>query len=540
MDAVIKVVVRRGALSAWVSANPVLKYGEFGLVTANGAGAVPILIMGNGADDFNTLWAADIQKFVTLGSIIQNQLNPLNSALTNAINTEATNRQNADTLLQNQITYISNTQITAIITDLDAVSDGLTQELIDRAAADADLQAQFDEAFEEFKNNQGNLHSHWFTGEAINEGAPVVLLEDLLIYNYDPTDTDHAGKIIGLAAIQADSAGIEIKVFKAGLAVFENNVFGSGGVMYIDPTDGSLTNTEPTTAPKIRLGFSPFGNIIILKIEEAPGWDYITGKPTEFTPEAHVHTASEIVGGVLDAALLGSGTADETKILYGDGEWDTPKAGKISLFEHFNHFVTAGQIAAIEAVLNSGAGAGVTSVQSITPMGLLQQSTGTTATGVQLLRFVNNNAFMNSAGTKILKWRERIVTLSDGTNTFIWRGGFSNTIAAADGSQSVGFRYTHSENGGRFVCVSRQNNTETKADSGITVVANQFYTFEVRLNTTNATYYIDGVLVATITTNLPTNGGSQYFGYCFQLIKSVGTTARTVQYDYYHVKIPTY
>lgn len=324
--AVIKVVVRRGALSAWVSANPVLLHGEFGLVSGGGAGAAPILIVGNGIDDFNTLWASDLQKIVSLGSIVLNQITPLGVSLQNEIATEATQRTNADTNLQNQITYISGTQIPAITTDLDAVTDGLVQELIDRADADAYLQAQFDAAFEEFKANQGNLHSHWFSGEAIPEATPVMLGEDLLIYVYDPTNPAHVGRLIGLTAETADSAGIEIKVYKAGLAVYQNTVFGSAGVKWIDPADGSITDTEPTTSPKTRLGYSPFGTFIILRIEEVNDWHEITGKPTEFTPEAHVHTLADIVDAG-DAAGKDTGTTAGTVAAGDDARFSDRRGG---------------------------------------------------------------------------------------------------------------------------------------------------------------------------------------------------------------------
>lgn len=50
------------------------------------------------------------------------------------------------------------------------------------------------------------------------------------------------------------------------------------------------------------------------------------------TPTAHVHSASDIDAGVFDTARLGTGTANSTKVLFGDGVWrDAPTGGDLDL-----------------------------------------------------------------------------------------------------------------------------------------------------------------------------------------------------------------
>ena len=72
----------------------------------------------------------------------------------------------------------------------------------------------------------------------------------------------------------------------------------------------------------------------------------------------------------------------------------------------------------------------------------------------------------------------------------------------------VYFSHTHSVNDGRFLCETIQNSVGTTADSGITFVRGLTYFYDLKIvvdGLSFAHFYINGMTVSTITTNIPTS-----------------------------------
>ena len=158
-------------------------------------------------------------------------------------------------------------------------------------------------------------------------------------------------------------------------------------------------------------------------------------------------------------------------------------------------------------------------------LGVLRLALGTTATGRGAIAPVNLGVLLFGKGIATFESDARIVTLSDATNTYALRVGFIDSITA-EATDGVFFRYTHSVNGGRFQAVCRNNNTESVVDTAITATANIWYDFEITVNAsaTSAEFKINGSVVATITTNIPTASGRET-GYGLACNRTAGTAA---------------
>lgn len=121
-------------------------------------------------------------------------------------------------------------------------------------------------------------------------------------------------------------------------------------------------------------------------------------------------------------------------------------------------------------------------------------------------------------------------TLSDAGNSYYYFLRIADSPSSGFWNQnnSVGLRYWHnSASGNNWECYSRVSGTDTVIDTGIPFEVNTEYELMVTLNKSNteATYFINGVVVGRITTNLP---ALTSMGPSAQLEKLSGSSARVM------------
>lgn len=214
--------------------------------------------------------------------------------------------------------------------------------------------------------------------------------------------------------------------------------------------------------------------------------------------------------------------------------------------EDFQHSTTGGIILFTAAQTGTGAGATLGNYEELpnyTPdavnrsrMGIVTFSTGTTATGrAGTLSNVNCYTFNTNQYQLAVSARLGNHAISDGTDTYQAYIGFLDSITAVS---TDGAYFLHDSTSANWQCVSRSNNVQTLVNSGVPVQTNRYALFEIRYDPiANAlTYYINNVLVATITTNIP-NTTARLIGLGYFINKTVGLIARTITIDYTELEI---
>lgn len=166
--------------------------------------------------------------------------------------------------------------------------------------------------------------------------------------------------------------------------------------------------------------------------------------------------------------------------------------------------------------------------------GIMSLTTGTTAVGrVFILSNVLAAYHLGVGGlTRTGTWMETSALLSDAVNRYTLRSGFYSIDLPNTIGFGIGFEYVDNENGGRWQAIAADGVGETSADTGVLVTGTTWYKLEVECNADgdSVDYFIDDVLVANITTDIPAGTGFSNF-FNTHIMKLVGTAPRTLYVD---------
>lgn len=211
-------------------------------------------------------------------------------------------------------------------------------------------------------------------------------------------------------------------------------------------------------------------------------------------------------------------------------------------YELFEDFVTLPSVVLEGGLMQvvSGAGAQVTSsTDDAGRPGIITLETGTTTTGAASVLTGGgggtSNGILLGGGRWYFRADVRGVTLSDGTQRYTVRSGFGDV--AGEPTDGVFFRYVDNVSSGAWVAVCRANAVETTASTGVAFGTEwQRLEIEVSPAANQARFWINGALVATITSNIPSGASRQTGVLPLSIVKSAGTTSRTVRLDFVHVR----
>lgn len=190
----------------------------------------------------------------------------------------------------------------------------------------------------------------------------------------------------------------------------------------------------------------------------------------------------------------------------------------------------------ISGVTGTGAAISLVHDTARPHLGALQLSTGTTATGLcrmttsELANLLN----FDSSGKFAFSGRIRIPTLSDATNRFVIRLGFTDVNTGAVPTDGAYIEYDEVSSA-NWRTNARNNAAGAAVSSSSAVAAATWYRFKITCTFESSVltlrFFINDTLIATRTTDIPT-GTARAMGMGISILKSVGTTARTMQVDW--------
>jgi len=214
---------------------------------------------------------------------------------------------------------------------------------------------------------------------------------------------------------------------------------------------------------------------------------------------------------------------------------DNGNSERVETFEIFSDFLNAlNGTPFTAAATGTGASGSNTVAGDGNHVGIVEVNTGTTTTGAGGF-MTDASAIRLGGGEAMFEALVQVPTLPDGTNSFAFRVGFGDSNGA-DMTDGVYFELTQAS--ANWQCATSSNSTRTKTSSGVAAVAATWVRLKVVVNAAgnSAKFYINGTLVVTTATNIPTSAGRE-LGIATNIVKSAGTTARTAQIDYAQAKI---
>lgn len=235
---------------------------------------------------------------------------------------------------------------------------------------------------------------------------------------------------------------------------------------------------------------------------------------------------------------------------------------RYNLVEEFERGTTGAACSSVGPFVGALSGTGATcSFANSTNAhpGVLTMETGTTATGGDRLGMQGAMIFGGGVGSSCVTMLVSFNALSTTTIEYNFRGGFAEPVSNADSVDAVELIYDRARavalvgGGGNFWMVETSSNstrTEIVLDGstqgGVTTVsqpitAGTWYTVKGCVNAagTSATFFVNGTLSATLTTNIPTGTTrSTSLGLqCFN--NNGGTPANQLCFvDYFKASLP--
>lgn len=213
--------------------------------------------------------------------------------------------------------------------------------------------------------------------------------------------------------------------------------------------------------------------------------------------------------------------------------------------QYFNDFDSSSITDKLQSVVSGGTtirAAAIISNQTSNQIGICTYSTTTAATHYAMhISELNSQGqqFQFGGGTWVYESYIAVETLSTITDRFRFQTGFGDLSTSANDNNGAIIIYDEggTANGtvasANWQCVTSNNGLRTLTTTSVPVTTNWVkLRIVVNADATSITYFINGSLVATHTTNIPTYALGRRFKIKQGIFKTIGTSIRNVHCDY--------
>ena len=302
----------------------------------------------------------------------------------------------------------------------------------------------------------------------------------------------------------------------------------TGGVVY-----------SGASAFAVLSGTATANQVLLSGSSAAPAWSTATYPATTTAYQLLYSSATNTVAG------LTNGTTGQvlTATTGSAPSWATASGGSdpfsdITNFsacqEQFMGNGTAWSLNWSGATYNAGA-AGTYNTTVVGHPGIGRVSTASSTNGGACVRLGNQNVY-TTGGAITVSWKSALTGLSDGTDTYVVEFGLSNASAANTTiTDGVWWRYTHSENSGKWTINTMNNTSPEVVNTNSTADTNwHVFTFVINSDATSVSFYIDGSEVANSPVTVDIPASTRVIGPFFRILKSAGTTDRFLLMDSFY------
>lgn len=201
--------------------------------------------------------------------------------------------------------------------------------------------------------------------------------------------------------------------------------------------------------------------------------------------------------------------------------------------DFFNSLTTTGNIGQYGWTLGAnGAGAVVSNGTAngvANRPGIISLATGTTATGRTAIHLGLDSIILSGGMNAVFAFS--LPVLSTALEEYVFRIGFGDNISG-DFTDGAYFEYARTVSANWQYCTA-SNGVRTKtASSAVVNTGWNYFKIQVNPNASSVEFFLNGVNIGTLSTNIPTASG-RTVGPHIHIIKSVGTTSRQADIDYY-------